>query len=101
MSQVSLDQVFNRSENIVGRRIQDEFILVPLASRTAQVDSLYNLNSVGAFIWEQIDGVRSGEEIVGMVLERFDAERDAAGRDYIDFMEQLLSIKAVRAVIQP
>jgi hypothetical protein len=45
---------------MVGRRIGDEYVLVPLAGRGADLDSILNLNSVAAFVWEQLDGSRSG-----------------------------------------
>jgi Coenzyme PQQ synthesis protein D (PqqD) len=94
----TLDAVFLPSERIVGRRIVDEFLLVPLAGRGADVDALYNLNRVGAFIWERLDGRRDGRAVVQALVERFDVERERAVADYRAFVAQLEALHAVRRV---
>jgi hypothetical protein len=90
-----LTRVFGRSERMVGRRVATEYVLVPLAGRGADLDSILNLNRVGAFIWEHLDGRRSGEEVVDALVARFDVERPQAARDYLEFLEQLEGVKAV------
>lgn len=91
----SLDHVFGRSERMVARRIADEFVLVPIVGHGAQVDSIYNLNRVGAFVWEQLDGRRPGVQIVELLMARFDVDRATAEEDYRVFIAKLLSIGAV------
>jgi hypothetical protein len=91
----ALDAVFRRSDRIVGRRIADEFILVPIVGHGAEVDSIYNLNVVGAFIWQQMDGRRSGRAIVEALVARYDVEYAAAEADYQAFVKALLSIGAL------
>jgi hypothetical protein len=80
---------------MVGRRIGDEYVLVPLAGRGADLDSILNLNRVAAFIWEQLDGARTGEVIVEAVVERFDVERARAEADTLDLLDTLLGLKAI------
>ena len=95
MSPSTLDAVYARSTNVVGRRIGDEFVLVPLAGRGADIDDILNLNRVGAFIWEQIDGARDGAAVVDALVARFEVDRPAAEADYLDFLTTLRSLKAV------
>jgi hypothetical protein len=92
---IDLDDIVVRSARVVGRRIADEFLLVPLASRGANVDSIYNLNRVATFIWERFDGTASGREIVTALSESFDVAYEQASRDYLDFVGTMLSIGAV------
>jgi hypothetical protein len=92
---LALDAVFTRSDRIVGRRIADEFILVPIVGHGAELDSIYNLNRVGAFIWEHLDGRRSGRAIVEALVARYDVEYAAAESDYRGFVKSLLSIGAL------
>ncbi len=87
--------VFARSDRIVGRRIGGEYLLVPLAGRGADLDSILNLNRVGAFIWEHLDGRRTGDEVVHALVARFDVDRPRASRDYSEFLEQLRELRAV------
>ncbi len=91
-----LEAVFERSDRVVGRRIVDEFLLVPLAGRGADVDALYNLNRVGAFIWERLDGRSDGRALVGALVERFEVTAEQAAADYVAFVTQLESVHAVR-----
>ena len=94
MSPSRLDTAYGRSSRVVGRRIGDEYVLVPLAGRGADLDSILNLNRVGAFIWEQLDGSRSGTEVVEALVERFEVDRRTATKDYLDFLTQMRGLKA-------
>jgi hypothetical protein len=80
---------------VVGRRIGEEYVLVPLAGRGADLDSILNVNRVGAFIWEQLDGKRTGTDVVAALVERFDVDRPEAEADYLDFLTTLRGLKAV------
>ncbi len=81
---------------MVGRRIGDEYVLVPIVGRGADVDSLFTLSPVAAFIWERLDGTQTGDAILDAILECFDVPRERAEQDYLAFLTQLLSIRAVR-----
>jgi hypothetical protein len=91
-----LDEVFTRSDRMVGRRIAGEYVLVPLVGRGAEVDSILNLNRVAAFIWEALDGRRTGREVVRKMVERFEVEPEVAARDYRDLIGVLRELRAVR-----
>lgn len=90
-----LDAIYARSERMVGRRIADEYLLVPIVGRGAEVEAIYNLNTIAAFIWEQLDGKTPGEAIVRAIATRYDVDDEAAGADYRTFIGQLQSIRAV------
>lgn len=92
---ISLAEIFRRDEGVVGRGVGDEYVLVPIVNRAADLDSIYSLNRVGAFIWEQLDGSTTGDEIVQRILERFEIDETRAVQDYQLFLAQLESIKAV------
>jgi hypothetical protein len=79
----------------VGRSIGGEYVLVPLAGRGADLDSIYNLNRVAAFVWEQLDGERTGAAVVDAVLARFEVEREEAQRDTLELLETLAGLGAI------
>ena len=95
-AQGRLADVWARSARMVGRRIGDEYVLVPLAGRGADLDSILNLNQVAAFVWEQLDGSRSGDEVVDAVIEQFEVERSRAEQDYLELVETLVELDAVK-----
>jgi Coenzyme PQQ synthesis protein D (PqqD) len=98
MSIPSLARVFARSDRMVGRQVADEFILVPLVGKGADVDSILNLNRVGTFIWETIDGTRDGAAVVEELVQRFEVDRGRAAEDYLGFVTKLLTLHALREV---
>jgi hypothetical protein len=98
VSPSTLDTAYGRSTRVVGRRIGDEYVLVPLAGRGADLDAILNLNRVGAFIWEHLDGVKTGADVVSALVDRFDVGRSEAEADYLDFLTTLRELKAVVTV---
>jgi len=97
VSRPRLEAAWARSARMVGRRIGDEYVLVPLAGRGADLDSILNLTRVAAFVWEQLDGTRTGAAVVDAVVERFDVERPRAEADYLELVDTLLELKAIVA----
>jgi hypothetical protein len=95
VSRPRLDEAFARSARMVGRRIGDEYVLVPLAGRGADLDSILNLSRVAAFVWERLDGARTGAQVVDAVVERFEVERAEAEADYLELVETLLDVGAL------
>jgi hypothetical protein len=91
----TLEAVYRRSDRIVGRRIAEEHILVPIVGHGADLDSIFTLNKVAAFIWDRIDGHTAGTAIVDAIVERFEVTRTQAACDYAGFVEQLTSVQAV------
>ncbi len=90
-----LEASWSRSERMIGRWVAGEFVIVPLRDQAADIDSIYNLNGVAAFIWERLDGRTSGQAVVRALVERFEVEERIAAADYVAFLEQLESIGAV------
>lgn len=86
---------------MVGRKIAGEYILVPIVGRGADVDAIFNLNGVGAFIWERLDGKADGDVIVQALVERYDVDGARAAEDYRDFIGKLQSIQAVMDADEP
>ena len=91
----SLRERFARSDRMVGRRIADEYVLVPIVGHGAQLDGIFNLNRVATFIWERLDGQTSGEAIVEALVRHFDVAPPRAEKDYLEFVKKLLVIHAI------
>jgi hypothetical protein len=90
-----LGDAYARGARIVGRRIAGEYVLVPLVTHGADLDAIFNLNAVGAFIWERLDGRTPGEAVVAALVEVFDVDEERARADYLSFVAQLQVLRAV------
>jgi hypothetical protein len=94
----TLADVFRRSDDVVGRRVAGEYVLVPLMGRGIDADGIYTLNRVATAVWEALDGQRDGTDVVHLLVEGFEVQAEQAGRDYLDLVETLEGIGAVRRV---
>ena len=93
----NLAHQYRRNENFVFRNIEDETILVPIKNNVGDMGCIYNLNAVGAFIWEQLDGSKTLNDIAQLVTEKFEISLPEAQTDVEVFTGQLKEIDAVVA----
>lgn len=90
-----LENCFKKDQNIVSRKIADEVILVPIQRNVGDLESIYTLNEVGAFIWNTIDGKRKLSEIRDLIVEEFDVGKAEAEKDLMEFIAQLSKIEGI------
>lgn len=88
-----LEKCPKKDPNTVSRKIADEVILVPIRYNVGDLESIYTLNEVGAFIWELIDGNRKVKEIQVMIVDEFEVSPQQAETDLIEYIQQLESRK--------
>jgi hypothetical protein len=74
---------------IVAREIAGETILVPVRNRVGDLDSIFTLNEVGAFVWGLIGARASGSHIAGAIATEFDVSPAEAERDALEFIASL------------
>jgi hypothetical protein len=84
-----LKSILSHSSSIVTRKTGNEYVLVPITNNIADMNSVYTLNETGAFIWEQIDGKRSIEEIITALTNVYDIDKQNAESDVNTFVENM------------
>jgi len=73
-NQIDPTRVYVASEDVVARQIEDEFLLVPIASGIGDMeDALYTLNDTGRAIWEKLAPQKTVNDLIDELLEEFDA----------------------------
>jgi len=92
---LNLDQQYKRNENFVYRKIENETILVPIKNNVGDMSCIYNLNEVGAFIWDHLDGEKTLNDILNMVADEFDVSDQDAEIDLHDYISDLNEIGAI------
>jgi hypothetical protein len=95
-----LEKVFRRNENFVHRRIEGETILVPIRSNVGDLDHIYSLNKVGAFIWNAFDGSRDLAAIKALLASEYDVSDAEAEADLLFFVQELEEIDAAIPVVR-
>ena len=87
---VSMDGIPIRNENIISRKIEDEYILVPMLASSDEVEHIFNLNQVGADVWERIDGNKTVKDIVEALVMEYEGEPGEIEGDVIEFLNDIL-----------
>jgi len=91
-----LSKRYKKASTMISRKIEDEVILVPIRQSVGDLQNIYTLNEVGAFIWEYLEGENHGHKIKDMIVKEFDVTEEKAKKDLTHFLKQLLEIKAIK-----
>jgi hypothetical protein len=66
------------------RQIDEETILL-----NDDGDTIHILDEIGTFIWRQVDGRKSIEEILELLIGEYEVSRETARTDLVDFLNEL------------
>jgi hypothetical protein len=80
---------FAKKGEFVSRTIAGETILVPVRGQIGDLDAIYNLNEVGSFIWERLDGIATVQNIKDAVAAEFEVPAEQAKDDTLQFIRDL------------
>jgi len=86
---LAVDSCYTKRGDFVARSIAGELILVPIRTQVADLDSIFNLNEVGMFIWGLLDGKRTLGQIADAVSSEFEVTRELAELDTLEFIAVL------------
>lgn len=86
---------YTRNSDFIFRKVVDEMILVPIHQDVGEMDSIYTLNPVGAFIWENLDNPKTLEELKSAILEEYEAPSEVVAADLVNFLNALIEFGAV------
>jgi hypothetical protein len=68
---------------------------VPIRANVGELDCLFSLNPVGAWIWENLDGARDLEALRDRLVAEYDVEAGVAEADLVTFVGEMASIDAL------
>ena len=91
----TLDRVYQKNQNFVFRQIDDETLLVPIKDNVGDLGSIYNLNPVAAFVWQNLDGEKTLNDIKELMTGKFEVSEPDAEKDLAEFLGELEKIDAV------
>lgn len=87
---------FVRSQKFIFRQIVDEMILVPLHKDVGDMDAIFTLNEVGAFLWNRMEHPKTFPELQSAVMGSFDAQPDEVVSDLQLFLSAMEECGAVQ-----
>ncbi len=80
-----------RSDSVVSRVIAGETLVVPVRKGVGDLASIYSLNQVATSIWQAIARPRSKDEIVELIEQEFEGERQQVDQDVDAFLAEMRS----------
>jgi len=86
-----LGTVWIKNDDCVTREIAGETIIVPIKGNVGDLDSIFTLNEVATRLWQLIDGVRTGADVLEIICTEFDVTPEHAENDTKDFLVALES----------
>lgn len=95
---VEQDIHYERNPDFVHRQIVDEAVLVPIHQDVADMECVYTLNELGAFIWEHLDKPGTQAELQAAMLDEYEVSPDVLMADLERFLGELTAIGALRKV---
>lgn len=98
MSSNGVVLVYQKDPDVVARKVAEEFILVPVRRRPEDMGAVYCLNSVGARIWELVDGCKTVDDITQTILSEYDVKPSQGLADLLRFLDLLKGIGVIVAV---
>jgi len=93
-----LTRVYRQGENIVSRNVAGESLLVPIRGHVADMQKIFALDPVGEFIWNHLDGKLSLNDVLDELLETFPVDRDLAGKDLTEFIDELFQASLIEEI---
>ncbi|OGV78346.1 MAG: hypothetical protein A3K19_20335 [Lentisphaerae bacterium RIFOXYB12_FULL_65_16] len=96
-SDTTLDKVYRKTDGVIARHIAGELLLVPVSGRVADLQRIYSLDSVPAFIWDRLDGAKALDAIRDEIVAAYEVEPDSAAADLLAFVREL----ADSALVEP
>lgn len=92
---LSVSSQINQSPRTASRVLEGRAVVVVIDEQV-----LHTLNDVGTYVWSRADG-RSLSAIIDELVEEFDVERERATADVVQFVEQLVRLRALDLVETP
>lgn len=88
---VSLDNVYAKSNDVVARKVQGEFIIIPITAGIQNLeDAIYTLNETGESVWNKMDGKRNLRKVTKELSSDFTGSHKDIKKDVIGLTQALL-----------
>jgi Coenzyme PQQ synthesis protein D (PqqD) len=86
------------TRSFVTRQIAGETLIMPVAGRVVDLESLYVLNEVGSRIWQLVGSPTTADRIAEVIAQEFEVPAERAAEDVGEFLAALDARGLIRSV---
>ena len=72
------------------KKISDDYMLVPVGTRSIEFKAVMHLNDTGAFLYEKLENGTDETGLVEALLSEYDVDRETAQKDVQNFIKNLI-----------
>ena len=76
-------------KNVILREIAGEYILIPTGSMALKFTGVFAISELGVAIWKLLEQEKSEEEIITLLLEEYEVDRETLSTDVKAFLQSL------------
>ena len=85
-----------KNPELILRTIAGESVLIPTGKMASMFNGMITLNGVAAFIWEKMEEIDDREQLVQMILDRYEIDEETARRDVNGFLDTAIRVGYAR-----
>jgi hypothetical protein len=94
-------QYSDETKSFVTRQIAGETLVMPVAGRMTDLESIYVLNEVASRIWQLVGSPTTAGTVADVIAREFAVSHDEAAADVAEFLGTLHARGLIRAVPVP
>ncbi len=77
------------NDNFILKNIAGSSVVLPVGEEAVKIKGMITLNEVAEFIWKKIESGAEYEEILGSLINEYNAPEDVIKKDLDDFLNTL------------
>jgi len=81
---MNFDTIFSQNKQCPVREIGEGLVIMAPTGNTT-----HSLEDLGVFIWNQLDGQRSLQNVLDAILDQYEVEEEQARADLVQFVTQM------------
>jgi hypothetical protein len=85
---VAARDVWQKNPSLAWREIDEETVIISPGESV-----MHELNDTGSFVWRNIDGQRTAEDLAALLTEQYEVSRETALDDALFLLEELSARK--------
>ena len=78
------------NKDLILRKIAGEAVLIPTGKMAQVINGMITLNPVGEFIWENIEKTDNIDQLVDLIVNEFEVDRERAMNDAYGFVKMMV-----------